>query len=198
VQICMQIHWRQRVADLIVVELVSVSTAQLPVKSKTKGSKGKSHPVTRYGGATSARSARGKRRTDSRAEMVESIGRREEKLAAKLVAAVEKGDDADVVRLCETYGLKREELGRLTGFSLRALAEWSAGKLPSEPARRRLHEIRRLLDALAEVVKVEAIPKWLGRRNPSFENMTPLQVIELGEVDRLWQMVYAMGDGNAS
>jgi hypothetical protein len=103
------------------------------------------------------------------------------------------GDASDVARLCDTYGLRREDLGRLTGFSLRALADWSTGKLPSEPAKRRLHEIRRLLDALAEVVKVEAIPTWLKTRNPAFENMTPIQVIEVGEIDRLWQMVHHMG-----
>jgi DNA-binding transcriptional regulator YiaG len=117
-------------------------------------------------------------------------------LAARLVDDVEQADGSDVAQLCETYDLKRTDLGRLTGFSLRALAEWSAGKLPSEPARRRLHEVRRLLDALGEVVKVEAIPQWLGKRNAAFDNMTPLQVIEVGEIDRLWQMVYQLGSGN--
>lgn len=117
-------------------------------------------------------------------------------LASELVD--DAGDPADVNCLCQTYGLRREDLGRLTGFSLRALAEWSAGKLPSEPAKRRLHEIRRLLDALAEVVKVEAIPGWLKTRNPNFDNMTPIQVIEVGEIDRLWQMVYALGSDSVS
>jgi len=74
--------------------------------------------------------------------------------------------------------LKREELGRLTGFSLRALAEWASGKLPSQPAKRRLQEVRRLLDALAEIVKRESIPKWLHQPNPAFDRLTPLQVIE--------------------
>lgn len=112
-------------------------------------------------------------------------------LAATLVNKA--GDPSDVKRLCETYGLRREDLGRLTGFSLRALAEWSAGRLPSEPAKRRLHEIRRLLDSLAEVVRIDAIPAWLRTRNAAFDHMTPIQVIEVGEIDRLWQMVYHMG-----
>jgi len=85
----------------------------------------------------------------------------------------------------------------MTGFSLRALAEWSAGKIPSEPAKRRLHEIRRLLDSLAEVVKPEAIAPWLRERNPAFSNMTPTQVIEVGKIDRLWQMVYQMSSDTA-
>jgi DNA-binding transcriptional regulator YiaG len=114
----------------------------------------------------------------------------EQTLADKLV---ERADPSDVKQLCDRYGLRREDLGRLTGFSLRALADWSAGKLPSEPARRRLHEIRRLLDSLGQLVKVNAISSWLKTRNPAFENMTPMQVIEVGEIDRLWQMVYALG-----
>ena len=115
-------------------------------------------------------------------------------LADKLVAEV-ADNGADVNALCETYQLKREELGRLTGFSLRALAEWAAGNLPSQPARRRLQEVRRLLDALAQIVKPESIPKWLHQRNPAFDRLTPLQVIELGEIDRLWALVHDLGSG---
>ena len=118
-------------------------------------------------------------------------------LAGKLVAEV-ADTSADVNVLCRTYYLKREELGRLTGFSLRALAAWAAGELPSQPAKRRLHEVRRLLDALAEIVKPEHIPAWLHQRNAAFDNLTPLQVIEFGEIDRLWAMVYDLGSGQPS
>ena len=108
---------------------------------------------------------------------------------------IDKADSADVLRLSETYHLKRSDLSRLTGFSVRALADWSAGDIPSEPARRRLHEIRRLLDALAEIVEVKAIPAWLRTRIEMLDGMTPLQTIEVGEIDRLWGMVYRMGSG---
>jgi DNA-binding transcriptional regulator YiaG len=119
---------------------------------------------------------------------------KEEELAEQLVSEIAQSG-TDVNTLCETYGLRREELGRLTGFSLRALAEWSSGKLPSQPAKRRLHETRRLLDALAEIVKRESIPQWLHASNPAFDRLTPLQVIELGEIDRLWAMVHDMASG---
>lgn len=56
-------------------------------------------------------------------------------------------------------------------------------------------EVRRLLDALAQIVKRESIPRWLHQRNPAFDQLTPLQVIELGEIDRLWGMVYDIGSG---
>jgi uncharacterized protein (DUF2384 family) len=118
----------------------------------------------------------------------------EGRLAHGLITEISR-DNADVNSLCGVYKLKREELGRLTGFSLRALAEWAGGKLPSQPAKRRLHEVRRLLDALAEIVKVESIAQWLHQPNPGFDRLTPLQVIEVGEIDRLWAMVYDLGSG---
>lgn len=120
----------------------------------------------------------------------------EEALANRLVEDV-ASTGTDVNALCETYQLRREELGRLTGFSLRALAEWASGKLPSQPAKRRLHEVRRLLDMLAQIVKPESIPQWLHEPNNAFDGLTPLQVIELGEIDRLWAMVHDLGSGHA-
>lgn len=130
--------------------------------------------------------AGGKSRDESRS--------REAALANRLLEEID-GASADVKVLCRDYHLKREELGRLTGFSLRALAEWAADKIPSQPAVRRLREVRRLLDALAEIVPPASIPAWLHKRNPAFENMTPLQVIELGEIDRLWAMIHEVGSG---
>jgi DNA-binding transcriptional regulator YiaG len=119
---------------------------------------------------------------------------REAELSDELLTEVSH-ESGDVRELCEKYELKREELGRLTGFSLRALAEWAAGKLPSQPAKRRLQEVRRLLDALAQIVKAQSIPAWLHQRNPAFDHLTPLQVIELGEMDRLWAMVHDLQSG---
>ena len=118
----------------------------------------------------------------------------EGRLAERLVDEL-ADTSGDVNALCDTYQLKREELGRLTGFSLRALAEWAAGKLPSQPARRRLQEVRRLLDALGRIVNLQKIPKWLHQPNAAFERLTPLQVIELGEIDRLWAMIYDIQSG---
>lgn len=118
-------------------------------------------------------------------------------LAVKLVGEIER-QGPDVESLCSVYDLKREELGRLTGFSLRALADWAGGKLPSQPAQRRLHEVRRLLDALSGIVKQESIKSWLHQPNLAFDRLTPLQVIELGEIDRLWAMVHELGSGESS
>ena len=94
--------------------------------------------------------------------------------------------------------LPRKTFSRLTGFSERAIAEWEKGKAISEPGLRRMREIERLQERLAEVVQPEAIPQWLETPNPAFEGLKPLEVIERGEIDRLWTMICYLESGVAS
>ena len=56
-------------------------------------------------------------------------------------------------------------------------------------------EIPRLIAALERVVAKEAIEPWLNEPNPAFEGLTPRQVIERGESDRVWRMAYEMESG---
>ena len=97
--------------------------------------------------------------------------------------------------LCKNYGLKRALLPRLSGFSLRSIDGWAAGQQPSAPARQRLTELERLFKALEKLVERKSIGPWLTQPNPAFEGSTPLQVVERGESDRLWQMIYQLGSG---
>ena len=41
-------------------------------------------------------------------------------------------------------------------------------------------------------------PAWLDAPNPAFEGLKPLEVIERGQVDRLWQMVFLVESGTPS
>ena len=59
-------------------------------------------------------------------------------------------------------------------------------------------EIKRFRERLAAVVKPEAIPQWLETPNPTFDGLKPLEVIERGEIDRLWNMIYYLESGVAS
>jgi hypothetical protein len=60
---------------------------------------------------------------------------------------------------------------------------------------RRLTEIKRLFAALEKLVSPQAIGPWLKDPNPAFDGSTPLQVIERGETDRIWRMVYELESG---
>jgi hypothetical protein len=94
--------------------------------------------------------------------------------------------------------LPRKTFSRLTGFSERAIADWEKGKAISEPGLRRMREIERLQERLAEMVEPETIPQWLETPNPAFEGLKPLEVIERGEIDRLWTMIFYLESGVAS
>jgi len=97
------------------------------------------------------------------------------------------------------FGLSREKFGRLAGFSVRALANWESGtQRPGEQARIRLLEMERLLQALSRVIRPAAIPEWLDTPNPAFEGLKPLEVMERGQIDRLWRMIFYLESGVAS
>jgi DNA-binding transcriptional regulator YiaG len=97
--------------------------------------------------------------------------------------------------LTHRYGISYDTLTRITGFSLRAVSNWSHGSKPSSSTARRLTEIKRLFAALENLVSPEAIGPWLKEPNLAFNGSTPLQVIERGETDRIWRMVYDLQSG---
>jgi transcriptional regulator with XRE-family HTH domain len=92
-------------------------------------------------------------------------------------------------------GLTRKMFARLAGFSERAIAGWESGQRVSEPGLRRVKELERLRGRLAEIVREEGIPQWLDTPNQAFGGLKPLEVIERGEIDRLWKMIFYMESG---
>src|SRR3954454_11866383 len=95
-------------------------------------------------------------------------------------------------------GLSRKLFSRLAGFSERAIADWESGKPVSEPGLRRIKELDRFRERLSEVVAEDAIPAWLDSPNQAFDGLKPLEVIERGEIDRLWNMILYLESGVAS
>jgi transcriptional regulator with XRE-family HTH domain len=95
-------------------------------------------------------------------------------------------------------GLSRRQFSRLTGYSERAIVNWENGRTPDEPALRRVKEIERLRARLARVMKPEFLAGWLSTPNDEFEGLKPLEVIERGEMDRLWEMLFYLESGIAS
>ena len=52
--------------------------------------------------------------------------------------------------------------------------------------------------ALAELVPADELGEWMRTSNPAFEGQTPIQVIERGEADRLWRMIFQIDAGVAN
>jgi len=94
-----------------------------------------------------------------------------------------------------TFSLPQPLLVRLTGFSPRSVAKWSQGEPPSAKQEKALVEMDRLLDGLARVMEPVEVGRWLKQPNSAFEGSTPLQVIERGETDRIWHMLYDLESG---
>ncbi len=84
------------------------------------------------------------------------------------------------------------------GFSERAIADWECGKPVSELGLRRIKELERFRERLAQVVEPEAIPSWLDQPNDAFNGLKPVEVIERGEMDRLWSMIFYLESGVTS
>ena len=84
---------------------------------------------------------------------------------------------------------------RLTGFSPRSVAKWSEGVPPSPKQEQALVEMDRLLDGLARVMQPAQVGQWLKSPNPAFDGSTPLQVVERGEMDRIWRMLFDLESG---
>lgn len=113
----------------------------------------------------------------------------------KLVATPRGGS---MLGLRSQLGLNRETFARLLPVSTRSLASIEQGQRPNETVTRRLTEIRRVVDALWEVVNDEAIGPWMLRPNQAFGGLKPIEVIERGEVDRIWQMIFLLRSGTPS
>lgn len=56
-------------------------------------------------------------------------------------------------------------------------------------------EIEGLISALSEVMKRESIGSWLQSPNQALEGLKPLEVIDRGEIDRIWAMIYDLRSG---
>jgi DNA-binding transcriptional regulator YiaG len=116
------------------------------------------------------------------------------KFTPKQDASASMGTTA-VEEVRRNLGLTRKLFSRLTGYSERAIASWEAGGKPDEPGLRRIRETERFQAKLAEVVRPEEIPHWLDAPNDAFGGLKPLEVIERGEIDRLWNMIYYLESG---
>jgi Protein of unknown function (DUF2384) len=52
-----------------------------------------------------------------------------------------------------------------------------------------------LFDELKKLIASENVGLWLKEPNPAFDGSTPLQVVERGEADRIWRMIYELESG---
>jgi DNA-binding XRE family transcriptional regulator len=99
--------------------------------------------------------------------------------------------------LRQRIGLTQSEMARGLGVSDRTLLslEKSGLSKASVATARRYREFAKLVEAVSEFVKSEAIGRWMTRTNEYFQGSSPLQVIERGDSAWVWNMIHTFRDG---
>ena len=95
-----------------------------------------------------------------------------------------------------SLGVTQQEMQRLVGISVRTISDIETGrKSPTRENARRFREIARLRRELAVIIVPEAVDKWLHTPNNYFDGASPLELIERGEADRIWKLIWRIQDG---
>ena len=56
-------------------------------------------------------------------------------------------------------------------------------------------EIGQLRDALAEIMVPGFIDQWLDSSNAEFGGAKPIEIVERGEIDRIYELIYRLRSG---
>jgi transcriptional regulator with XRE-family HTH domain len=102
----------------------------------------------------------------------------------------------EVRTLRQRYGLSQALLSRLLDVSLRTVS--GAESDPTTPAqlRRNLTQANRLCDALGEAMEPAFVGHWLDQPNEMLSGLKPVEAIERGQLDLVWQVVEGLRSGS--
>ena len=99
------------------------------------------------------------------------------------------------LELRNSLGMARDVFGRLVNVSVRAIADVELKQKKVDKLQRNYVEVHRLCDALNEVVDPTCLGDWFKNPNDALDGFKPIEVIERGEIDRLWEMFYRLRSG---
>jgi len=103
----------------------------------------------------------------------------------------------DLRNLRHRYSLSQALLARLLDVSLRTLSgAESAAALPPQ-MRRSVTQAARLCDALGEAMQSTFVGQWLDQPNELLGNLKPVEAIERGQIDLVWQVAEGLRSGSS-
>lgn len=104
----------------------------------------------------------------------------------------------EIKSLRQRFGLPQPLLARLLDVSLRTVS--AAESMAAAPAgiRRNLTQIRRVCEALEEAMEPSFVGAWLDQPNEMLGALKPVEAIERGQVDLVWQVVEGLRRGSLS
>jgi hypothetical protein len=94
------------------------------------------------------------------------------------------------------YALSQALLSRLLDLSLRTLSGAESAPAVPPQMRRSATQIVRLCDALAEAMQPAFVGQWLDQPNEMLGGLKPVEAIERGQIDLVWQVVEGLRSGS--
>ena len=99
--------------------------------------------------------------------------------------------------LAKEAGMNYDMLAKALSVSRRSISGWLSGQEPERINRVRINEFGRLVTELRTIIQPEKLKSWWNQPASNFGGSTPLQVLERGEADRLWRMIWEIREGNS-
>jgi hypothetical protein len=116
----------------------------------------------------------------------------------RLMGAVPLGHLGEQLsRLAGDAGMNYDMLAKALSVSRRSISGWLSGQEPERINRVRINEFGRLITDLRTIIKPEKLKSWWNQPVANFGGSTPLQVLERGETDRIWRMIWEIREGNS-
>ena len=94
------------------------------------------------------------------------------------------------------YGLSQALLARLLDISVRTASGLESGSVAPTQLRRNLTQSIRLCDALGQIMEPAFVGHWLDDPNEMLRGLKPVEAIERGQVDLVWQVVEGLRSGS--
>jgi DNA-binding transcriptional regulator YiaG len=122
--------------------------------------------------------------------------RKASRIASAVAQAKSLASDNPVASLRLALEMPRSKFARLLGRTERAIIDWESGNAqPQGLSQQRIRELERLIEALRGLFGATALGSWFDAPNSAFGGLKPVEVIERGETDRLWQMIFELRAG---
>ena len=93
-------------------------------------------------------------------------------------------------------GMSQALLARLLGVSLRTLSGAETAAAVPARMRRTATQAERLCDALAEAMEPAFVGHWLDQPNEMLGALKPVEAIERGQIDLVWQVAEGLRSGS--
>lgn len=98
--------------------------------------------------------------------------------------------------LRKQHALSQGLTARLLGVSVRTISGIESGTAASPLVRRTLTQLCRLFKALGESMEANYLGHWLEEPNEMLAGLKPVEAIERGQLDLVWQIADGLRTGS--